>query len=273
MNRRRAVWAYIPVIAGALFFLLPLFWMFATSLKSYDEVFAFPPIWWPPHPHWSNYRELVTELPFLRYTLNTIFVTAVTLIGYMVSSSIVAFGFSYFRIPGKKALFTVLLVTLMLPPQVTMIPQYILFNKLGWVGTFLPLIIPPFFGGAFAIFLLKQFFDTVPKEFSEAAKLDGANEWTIFTRIYIPLSKPAFATAALFIFIWTWTDFLNPLIYLNDDRMYTLSIGLQQLSTARTTAWPQLMAGSIVMTLPVLLLFLVAQKTFIKGMRVGGIKA
>jgi multiple sugar transport system permease protein len=262
----------LPIAAGALFFLLPLFWMFATSVKSYDQVFAFPPIWWPLHPRWSNYRDLLTELPFLGYTLNTIFVTGMTLFGYMLSSSVVAFGFSYFKIPGKKILFTILLITLMLPPQVTMIPQYLLFNKLGWVGTFLPLIIPPFFGGAFAIFLLKQFFDTVPKEYSDAAKLDGASEWAIFTRIYLPLSKPAFATAAIFIFIWTWTDFLSPLIYLTDDRMYTLSIGLQQLSTARTTAWPQLMAGSILMTLPVLILFLFAQKTFIKGMRVGGIK-
>ena len=146
MNKRPGIWVYLPVVIGALFFLVPLFWMFATSVKSYDQVFAFPPIWWPLHPHWSNYKELLSDLPFLRYTLNTVFVTAVTLVGYILSSSIVAFGFSYFKVPGKKALFTILLITLMLPPQVTMIPQYVLFNKLGWVGTFLPLIIPPFLG-------------------------------------------------------------------------------------------------------------------------------
>ncbi|HQN28556.1 MAG TPA: carbohydrate ABC transporter permease, partial [Mesotoga sp.] len=124
-----------------------------------------------------------------------------------------------------------------------------------------------------SIFLLKQFFDTVPREFSDAAKLDGANEWKIFLKVYLPLSKPALATSALFIFIWTWTDFLNPLIYLNDDRMYTLSIGLQQLSTSRTTAWPQLMGGSVLMTLPIIVLFFLAQKTFIQGIQVGGIKS
>jgi len=276
MIRRRAFQKasrYLMLVALSIFFVFPFFWMFSTSLKSYDDVFAFPPVWWPSETLWSNYVDLVVELPFIRYTLNTLFVTGMTLIGFMVSSSLVAFGFSYFRIPGKKTLFRILLITLMIPPQVTMIPQFVLFNRLGWIGTYLPLIVPTFFGGAFAIFLLKQFFDTIPKEFSDAAKLDGANEWKIFINVYLPLSKPAIATCSLFIFIWTWTDFLNPLIYLTDDRMYTLSIGLQQLSSSRMTAWPQLMGGSIIMTIPIIILFFLAQKTFIQGIQVGGIKS
>ncbi|HPB62955.1 MAG TPA: carbohydrate ABC transporter permease, partial [Mesotoga sp.] len=132
-------WIYLLLIAGAVFFMIPFFWMFSTSLKSYDDVFAFPPVWWPSEVLWSNYADLLVELPFLRYTLNTVIVTGMTLLGFMLSSSVVAFGFSYFRIPGKKVLFRILLVTLMIPPQVTMIPQFVLFNKLGWVGTFLPL--------------------------------------------------------------------------------------------------------------------------------------
>lgn len=267
----RAV-VYLILVAGAAAFILPFYWMFATSIKTYDEVFAIPPVWWPASPQWINYVRLMHEIPFARYTLNTVFVTGLSLVGYIVSSAIVAFGFSFFEFKGKSALFKVLLMTMMLPPQVTMIPQFVLFRKLGWVGTFLPLVIPPFFGGAFAIFLLKQFFDTIPHTFADAAKLDGATAWDIFLRIYVPLSKPAIATASLFIFIWTWTDFLNPLIYLNDDRLYTLAIGLQQFATSRTVDWPLLMAGSLLMTLPILVLFFMAHKTFIQGIQVGGVK-
>lgn len=271
-NKKKIIWFIVLVILGFVF-AFPFFWMVSTSLKTYDEVFMFPPPMFPESPQWSNYSDLLNELPFLRYTLNTVFVTGFTLLGYLLSSPIIAFGFSYFNIPGKKWLFRILLITMMLPPQVTMIPQFVLFNKLGWVGSFKPLIIPTFFGGSYIIFLIKQFFDTVPTTYADAAKIDGANSWHIFYKIYLPLSKPAIATSALFVFMWTWTDFLNPLIYLTDDRMYTLSIGLQQLSTSRATAWPQLMAGSVLMTIPIIILFFAAQKTFIKGINIGGVKA
>ena len=269
---KKILWFCILAFLGFIF-AFPFFWMTSTSLKTYDEIFMFPPPMLPEQPQWSNYADLMTELPFLQYTLNTVFVTGFTLLGFLISSPIIAFGFSYFKFPGKKWLFRLLLVTMMLPPQVTMIPQFVLFNKLGWVGSFKPLIIPTFFGGSYVIFLLKQFFDTVPREFSDAAKIDGASSWNIFSKIYLPLSKPAIATSALFVFMWTWTDFLNPLIYLTDDRMYTLSIGLQQLSTSRATAWPQLMAGSVLMTLPIIILFFVAQNKFVKGINIGGVKA
>ncbi len=248
-------WIYLLLIAGAVFFMIPFFWMFSTSLKSYDDVFAFPPVWWPSEVLWSNYADLLVELPFLRYTLNTVIVTGMTLLGFMLSSSVVAFGFSYFRIPGKKVLFRILLVTLMIPPQVTMIPQFVLFNKLGWVGTFLPLIVPTFFGGAFSIFLLKQFFDTVPREFSDAAKLDGANEWKIFLKVYLPLSKPALATSALFIFIWTWTDFLNPYLSERRSNVHPLDRSPATVDIAYD-GLPQLMGGSVLMTLPIIVLIL-----------------
>ncbi|MFO7546750.1 MAG: carbohydrate ABC transporter permease [Trueperaceae bacterium] len=275
MRTRRTsarVLLYLVLVVGALFFLTPFAWMVSTSLKPDDQVFLIPPTWIPDPPMWSNYVRLMTEIPFLRYLGNTVFVTVLSVTFYLASSAVVAYGFAKLRWPGRETFFYALLATMVLPPQVTLIPQFVMFQKLGWVGTFLPLIVPPLTGSAFAVFLLRQFYGAIPSEISDSARIDGASEWQIFTRIILPLARPALATAALFIFIWTWTDFLNPLIYLTDDRTYTLAVGLQQLSSTRAAAWPLLMGGSLLMSLPIILLFFFAQKTFIEGVSTGGLK-
>lgn len=271
-RQRELVLVYLALVVGAVFFLTPFAWMVSTALKPDDQVFLIPPSWIPDPPMWSNFRRIFDEIPFLRYLGNTVFVTVLSVAGYLASSAVVAYGFSRLRWPGREPLFYMLLATMVLPPQVTLIPQFVMFQKLGWVGTFYPLIIPPLFGSAFAVFLLRQFYSSIPNEISDSARIDGANEWQIFYRIILPLSLPALATASLFIFIWTWTDFLNPLIYLTDDRLYTLAIGLQQLSSTRAAAWPLLMGGSLLMSLPIILLFFFAQKTFIQGVSTGGLK-
>ena len=275
MGSRRA-WRnaiiYVVLIVGAVFFLTPFAWMVSTSLKADEQVFSIPPQWIPIPVMWSNYQRLLTEIPFLRYLGNTVFVTVLSVTFYVASSAVVAYGFAKLRFPGREILFYCLLATMVLPPQVTLIPQFVMFQKLGWVGTFLPLIVPALTGSAFAVFLLRQFYTAIPGDISDSARIDGANEWQIFSRIVLPLSRPALATASLFIFIWTWTDFLNPLIYLTDDRLYTLAIGLQQLSSTRAAAWPLLMGGSLLMSLPIIVLFFFAQKTFIEGVSTGGLK-
>ena len=275
MGSRRA-WrngiVYVVLVVGAVFFLTPFAWMLSTSLKPDEQVFTIPPEWIPAPVMWSNYARLLTEIPFLRYLWNTVFVTVLSVAFYVASSAVVAYGFAKLRWPGRDLLFYCLLATMVLPPQVTLIPQFVMFQKLGWVGTFLPLIVPALTGSAFAVFLLRQFYTAIPGDISDSARIDGANEWQIFSRIVLPLSRPALATASLFIFIWTWTDFLNPLIYLTDDRLYTLAIGLQQLSSTRAAAWPLLMGGSLLMSVPIIVLFFFAQKTFIEGVSTGGLK-
>ena len=275
MGSRRA-WRnaiiYVVLIVGAVFFLTPFAWMVSTSLKADEQVFSIPPQWIPIPVMWSNYQRLLTEIPFLRYLGNTVFVTVLSVTFYVASSAVVAYGFAKLRFPGREVLFYCLLATMVLPPQVTLIPQFVMFQKLGWVGTFLPLIVPALTGSAFAVFLLRQFYTAIPGDISDSARIDGASEWQIFSRIVLPLSRPALATASLFIFIWTWTDFLNPLIYLTDDRLYTLAVGLQQLSSTRAAAWPLLMGGSLLMSLPIIVLFFFAQKTFIEGVSTGGLK-
>ena len=263
---------YAVLVVGALFFLTPFAWMVSTALKPDGQVFTIPPSWIPDPPMWSNFRRLMTEIPFLRYLGNTVFVTVLSVVFYLASSAVVAYGFAKIRWPGRETLFYLLLATMVLPPQVTLIPQFVLFQKLGWVGTFLPLVVPPLFGSAFAVFLLRQFYAAISEDISDSARIDGASEWQIFMRIILPLSRPALATASLFIFIWTWTDFLNPLIYLTDDRLNTLAVGLQQLSSTRAAAWPLLMGGSLLMSLPIIVLFFFAQKTFIEGVSTGSLK-
>ncbi len=275
MVARRGWWnagIYLVLVVGALFFLTPFAWMVSTSLKTDAQVFAIPPEWVPAPVMWSNYARLMKEIPFLRYLGNTVLVTVLSVTFYVASSAVVAYGFSRIRWPGRELLFYCLLATMVLPPQVTLIPQFVMFQKLGWVGTFLPLVVPALTGSAFAVFLLRQFYAAIPNDISDSARIDGANEWQIFSRIVLPLAKPALATAALFIFIWTWTDFLNPLIYLTDDRLYTLAIGLQQLASTRAAAWPLLMAGSLLMSVPIIVLFFFAQKTFIAGVSTAAVK-
>jgi ABC-type glycerol-3-phosphate transport system permease component len=264
--------SYGIAIAVAALFLLPLFWMVSSSLKPNYQVLEFPPRWLPSPIRWQNYPEALTYLPFGRYALNTLFVTLVTIVGHVVSCTVVAYGFARLRAPGKEALFLLLLATMMLPYPVKMIPIYIGFNALGWVNTFLPLIIPAFFGNPFYIFLLRQFFLTVPPDLEDAGRIDGANTAQIIWHIILPVVKPAIATVAIFTFQATWNDFLGPLIYLHDQSKYTVSLGLSFFRSNYDVRWAYLMAASLTVTLPVIAVFFVAQRSFIEGITLTGLK-
>jgi len=263
---------YALLVAGSVLFLMPFFWMVSTSLKDEVGLFSLPPDWIPKEFKWSNYAAAVQSFPFLRYTLNTTFLTAVSMVGSVLSSSVVAYAFARLRFPGRTFWFVLLLATMMLPAQVTMIPTFILFKELGWINTYLPLTVPFFFGGAFYIFLLRQFFLTIPKELSEAAKIDGCPEFFIFSRIFLPLSKPALATLAIFTFMGTWNDFLGPLIYLNDDDLFTLALGLRSFQMRHGTRWNVMMAASIIVMMPTIILFFTCQRYFIEGITLTGVK-
>lgn len=262
-------------------FVLPLVWMLSTSLKTDDQIFAMEgqqaAISLPsliPHPvKWSNYSEAVQTVPFGGYLRNTLFLCFANILGAVISSAIVAYGFARLRFRGREVLFMVMVATMALPGQVTMIPVFALFRALGWYGTYLPLIVPPLCGNAFYIFLLRQFFRTIPEELAEAARIDGAGEWRIFWQLMLPLAKPALATCALFQFLGTWNDFFGPLLYINDPSKYTLAYGLQQFMSSYGGEWAQLMAGACIFTIPVIVLFFLAQRTFIQGIATTGGKA
>ncbi|MBW7453028.1 carbohydrate ABC transporter permease [Paenibacillus sepulcri] len=263
---------HIILILLGLSFLFPFIWMLSTALKPEAQIFKWPPEWIPEPFIWSNFPEALTFVPFGSYVKNTLIICFWCVVGTCLSSALVAYGFSRIQWPGRNLLFIIMLSTMMLPYQVTMIPLFVLFKQIGWVGTFNPLIIPSFFGGAFFIFLLRQFFLTIPHELTEAAKIDGCSEFRIFWQVILPLARPALATVALFTFMNTWNDFLGPLIYLNDDSMYTVSLGLQQFIGQYGTRWGMLMAASTVAALPIIILFFFAQKTFIQGVSTTGIK-
>lgn len=278
MRRRRRVGPVIVrhavlVLLGVLF-LIPFFWMLSTSLKPLPQILTWPPEWIPQPFTWANYPDALQYFPFLRYLGNTLYYGFATVIGVLISSSLVAYGFARLKWAGRGILFMVMISTLMLPFQVLMIPLFILFKHLGWTGTYKPLIIPTFFGSSvFSTFLLRQFFMTIPETLSEAARIDGAGEWTIYSRIVLPLAKPALATVALFQFLYAWNDFLGPLIYLDNQRLYPLSLGLDAFMTSYgLTQWGYLMAAATVATLPMVFLFFLAQRTFIEGITVTGIK-
>jgi ABC-type glycerol-3-phosphate transport system permease component len=262
----------VLVIAAALF-LIPFLWMVSSALKPNYQIFTVPPQWIPNPPRWENFSEALTILPFGRYTLNTLVITVLTIIGHVLSCSIVAYGFARLRARFRDALFVVVLATMMLPYPATMVPLYILFKNLGWVNSILPLVVPAFFGSAFYIFLLRQFFLTVPIEIEEAARIDGANVLQIIFRVILPLSFPALATVAIFTFQAAWNDFLPPLIYLQNQQLYTITLGLNLFRTTYTTNWAYLMAASLVTMLPVIIVFLLAQKAFIEGITLTGMKA
>lgn len=222
--------------------------------------------------YWQNYTRAFQMMDFMQNLRNTLFVCFMATLGTVISSSFVAYGFARIPWKGRDALFLVVLASMMLPYQVTLIPLFAVYSKLGWVGGFKPLIVPYFFGVPFYIFLLRQFFKGVPEDLSAAARIDGCTEFGIYARIILPLSKPALATTVLFEFLFQWGDFLNPLIYLQDNRQFTLAIALQQFQSQHESAWGPLMAMSTVITLPVILLFFLAQRTFIQGITMSGLK-
>lgn len=279
MSPRRLVWRivreglmHVALVPAGLVFLLPFFWMLSTSLKPDIQLYAYPPIWIPDPPNWLNYPNATTYITFWVYLRNTVTIAAGATIGALLSCSLVAYSLARIPWPGRNALFIFTVATLMLPFQVTMIPLFIVFKNLGWVGDFRPLIVPHFFGGALYIFLLRQFFMTIPMELSEAARIDGSSEIRIYASIILPLAKPALATVAIFEVIARWRDYLGPLIYLKDQSTYTLSLGLYEYSSQYGREWGLLMAASVMMTLPILLMFFFLQKVFVQGIALTGIK-
>ena len=267
-----AALAHAVLFIAGLSFLLPFIWMIVTSLKAPEQVFAWPPIWIPTPMVWHNYVLAVSTIPFFSYLGNTVLISAWNVLGILISCPLVAYGLSRIQWPGRDLLFYVVLATMMLPYAVLMIPTFLIFNRLGWIGTFKPLIVPAFFGAPFFIFLLRQFFMTIPFDLSDAATIDGSSEFQILWHVILPLAKPALATVALFTFIANWQDFLGPLIYLRDESQYTLSLGLQRFLSSHSAAWAQLMAASTLMVLPIVILFFFAQRTFIEGITFSGLK-
>jgi len=260
-------------VIGGIIFILPFCYMISTSLKTTAQTFAFPPKWIPKPIVWRNYIEAWTGYaPFTLYLKNTVIITGSCVIGALLSNSLVAFSFARLRWPGRDLWFIVLLATLMLPYQITLIPVFIIFSKLNWINTFKPLIIPYYFGNPFLIFLLRQFFLTIPTELDDAAKIDGCSTLDIFGRIILPLSKPGLAMVAIFSFIWNWNDFLAPLIYLNKENKFTIALGMLQFQSEYDVYWNHIMAISTLVMLPCIVIFFLSQKLFIKGITLGGIK-
>ncbi|HQY92781.1 MAG: carbohydrate ABC transporter permease [Caldilinea sp.] len=266
-------WVVMVVLWGvAILFLIPFLWMLSSSLKPNYQIFEIPPRWIPNPPRWENYTEALTILPFDLYIRNTAVITLLTIAGHLASCTLIAYAFARLRAPGRDALFVVMLATMMLPYPVTMVPLYVLFNRLGWINTILPLTAPAFFGSPFYIFLMRQFFLTIPRDFEDAARIDGANTLQIIGRIMAPMALPALATVTIFTFQATWNDFLSPLIYLQRPELYTVTLGLQFFRSTYTTNWAYLMAASLVTTLPVIVVFFAAQRYFVEGITMTGVK-
>ncbi len=263
---------YLLLIAGSIVFIFPFIWMLSTALKPDWQVSQWP-IQWIPHPfEWSNFTKALTVLPFGGWAVNSIIITFSTEIGTLLSCTVVAYGFARFRAPGKNTLFIVLLATMMLPGTVTLIPTFFLFRELGWINTFLPLIVPSFFGNAFFIFLLRQFFMTMPLELEQAARVDGLGTLGILVRIMVPLALPALATVFVFQFNGAWNDFMGPLIYLNKESLYTLAVGINYFKSENNVEWNYLMAASVVFMLPSLLLFFFGQRYYVESITLTGVK-
>jgi multiple sugar transport system permease protein len=265
--------ATLLCLIGLVVILFPLAWMFSTSLKTRLEVLKFPPIWIPAVPQWGNYPQALTVNPFGRYFLNSMFYACSVMFAELLSCSFIAYGFARLRAPGKNWLFMLVLGTMMLPTWTTLIPQYIMFSAFGWIDTYKPLIIPHFFGSAYLIFLLRQFYRGLPKDYEEAALIDGANYLGIWARIILPLSLPALGAVAILSFMYHYQDFGGPLIYLTSQKNYPVSLGLQQFNTPfGGTPYHLLMAASLVTIIPPIIVFFIAQRYFIQGIVVSGVK-
>lgn len=263
---------FVLIVLSAMF-ALPLVWMIGTSFKTAGQALQMPVAWWP-HPFlWSNYPDLFAALPYFRFFLNTFLYAGITIVGVCVSSSLVAYGFSRLRWPGRDAVFYVMLMTLILPFACTLIPLFVMYKRFGWIGGYLPLEVPTFFGSSvFSTFLLRQFFMTIPQALSDAARIDGASEFYIYRRIILPLAKPAMAAVILFQFVYCWNDFLGPLVYISDQNRYPLSLGLDLILGEYTTNWAWVMAGATAATAPIVILFFFTQRTFIQGITLTGTK-
>ncbi len=273
-QRITSIAVFLTLCAGAVIILLPFFWMLSTAMKRAEEVYLSPPVWIPLPPQIANFAEVLTRVPFHRYAFNTFLIVSLVMLGTLFSCSFAAYGFARLRAPGRNLIFILVLASLMLPGAVTLVPTYLMFNSIGWVDTFLPLIVPAFFGNAFFIFLLRQFYLTIPVELEDAAKIDGASVYRIWWSIILPLSQPVLATVAVFTFVTTYNDFFTPLIYLSDEDNYTIAVALSFFQGSPRIG-PQmhlLMAAVTMSILPPLILFVAAQRYFVRGIVMSGIK-
>jgi ABC-type glycerol-3-phosphate transport system permease component len=276
---RRAVLVGL-LIVGGLLMMAPFLWMISSSLKTRAEVFVTPPTLFPLVPQWHNYADMWNALPFGSFFLNSLKLATLNTVGQLVSCSMAAFAFSALRFRFREPLFALLLVTLIIPFQVVLVPNFVLYRLLphpfsesgNWIGTHEPLWVGAFLGGAFGTFLLRQFFLAIPHELADAARVDGANPWQIYRHIYLPLAKPALATLAIFTFMWSWNDLIDPIIYLREINSLTVTAGLSLFQGQYIGRWPLLMAGALVSVLPMVLLFIVAQRQFVRGIALTGIK-
>jgi ABC-type glycerol-3-phosphate transport system permease component len=265
---------HLVLAAGGLLMLMPFFWLISSSLKAPHEIYVFPPRWIPNPPRWSNYVEVFEVIPVLRYTANTLIITVLSTVGIVFSSSMAAYSFARLRFKGRDMVFAVILATIMLPFAATMIPVYVMFTKLGWVGTFYPLIVPAWFGGPITIFLLRQFFRTIPMELEDAARIDGAGRPRIFLTIILPLARPALTVVVVLSFLSNWNEFLAPLIYLQQRQKYTLALGLNALQYFEGGLdWTHsVMVLATFMVLPVVVVYFLAQRALVEGIVLTGLK-
>jgi multiple sugar transport system permease protein len=274
---------YLALIAGGVGMMIPFLWMLATSLKTRAEVFSSAPFSFPSGLHWENYSNMWFAMPgvtFGTFFQNSIFIASLATIGQLITCSMAAYAFAVLTFRFKRVLFALILATLIIPFQVVLVPNFVLYRYLPWpfsesgnfIGTNLPLWVWAFFGGAFGTFLLRQFFLSIPHELADSARVDGANPWQIFIHVYIPLARPALATLAIFQFMWSWNDLLDPLIYLRDLPSYTTTVGLAFFQGQFVGKWPEMMAGALVSLLPMIILFVVAQKYFVRGITLSGLK-
>lgn len=270
-ERNARIMAFTVLTIGAIIFAMPFAFMLSTSLKTLGQADKMNPFEWPDPLIWTNYGNALNQMHFWLELRNTVVIVYANVVGVMCSSALVAYGFARMNFPGKNAWFAVMLSTMMLPPFATLLPLYAFYKQIGWVNTFLPLTIPAFFGSAYMIFLLRQFFMTLPSELEDAACIDGCSRFGIFWRVFLPLSKPALITVGIFTFMGSWNNLFGPLVYLRTPDKYTLSLGLAQFNGLYSTEYGRLMAASIVIVSPLLLVFFVAQKYFVKGIVLSGL--
>jgi ABC-type glycerol-3-phosphate transport system permease component len=263
---------YVILVAGGLFMLLPFIWMFSSSLKDQGAIFAYPPSLIPEEARWGNFREILNVVPFGRYFSNSMLIAVLSVVGQLLSSSMAAFAWARIPFAGRNVLFMTLMAALIIPPQVTLVPLFIMMNGVGWIDTYYPLILPFWLGGAFGTFLLRQFFLSIPRDLEDAAKIDGAGPWRIYWSIYLPLCKPALATVAIFTFLLQWNELLRPLIFLSSPEKLPLTVGLAALRSQYSTSWNLIMAGALISVIPVLVLFVFAQRYFVRGVTSSGLK-
>lgn len=264
---------HLLLLPMTVLFLFPWYWMITTSVKTPEQILQFPPQWIPNPIVWDAYAEAFTSANMLLYGRNTLFLCVMNVIGAVLSNSVVAYGFARIRWPGRDFVFMIVVATLMLPYQVSMVPLYIIFANIGWVDTYLPLIVPTYFASPFFIFLLRQFFRTIPEEISDAARIDGASELRILWNIFLPLVRPGLTVVALFEFMGNWNSFLGPLIYLNNEKLWTLTLGISNLRMVYGMSnYATIMAAVFLSLAPIALLFFFAQRTFIEGITLTGVK-